>query len=140
MLRYITSSELDSVGGETITVGDGGQQLLLPGPPPPVNHSRLVTQIVVAETDVSHSGTYGCEPGDAPPAKVKVHVIDGNNNMRLFLYHIVVYVANIQALTLFYVTNEETKGRRGSMKRGSPSFFFWCWLGEVSACISHWTA
>ena len=44
---------------------------------PSTDHSRLVTEIVVAETDVLHSGTYGCQPGDAPPAQVKVHVIDG---------------------------------------------------------------
>ena len=34
-------------------------------------------QIVVAETDVFHSGVYQCEPGSAPTAKVNVHVLDG---------------------------------------------------------------
>ena len=39
--------------------------------------NRVVTQILVPETDVHHSGTYQCEPGASPFAKVNVHVIDG---------------------------------------------------------------
>lgn len=38
---------------------------------------RVMTRIVVAETDVQHSGTYKCEPGAAPTATVNVHVLDG---------------------------------------------------------------
>jgi len=79
MLRYISSEELDGPdGGVETSVRDGSS----PGVVrrrglPSSDHSRLVTEIVVAETDVLHSGTYGCQPGDAPPAQVKVHVIDG---------------------------------------------------------------
>ena len=38
---------------------------------------HVITQIVVAETVVSHSGKYKCEPGGAPGDEVLVHVLDG---------------------------------------------------------------
>ncbi len=41
------------------------------------NVDYIMTRIVVAETDVHHSGTYSCEPGEAPRASVHVHVLDG---------------------------------------------------------------
>lgn len=37
----------------------------------------VVSEIVIAETSVGHSGLYRCEPGAAPPDQVLVHVIDG---------------------------------------------------------------
>ncbi len=37
----------------------------------------MASSILVAETDVAHSGMYRCEPGDAPADHVLVHVIDG---------------------------------------------------------------
>ena len=39
--------------------------------------NRVVTQILVPETDVHHSGIYQCEPGASPTARVNVHVLDG---------------------------------------------------------------
>ena len=48
-----------------------------PGPLTANRDGEIVTRIVVAETDVSHSGRYRCEPGAAPPTEVLVHVIDG---------------------------------------------------------------
>ena len=45
----------------------------------PNEFGAVVTQIVVAETDVVHSGVYKCEPGAAPEAKVNVHVLDGKH-------------------------------------------------------------
>ena len=59
MLRYLSHSESGS------TAVDG----------------VVSTQILVAETAVSHSGTYRCEPGAAPPAQVLVHVLDGGKNL-----------------------------------------------------------
>ena len=41
------------------------------------NATGIVTQIVITDTDVHHSGVYQCEPGAAPTAKVNVHVLDG---------------------------------------------------------------
>ena len=38
---------------------------------------EVITQILVAETAVSHSGRYKCEPGAAPHDQVVVHVLDG---------------------------------------------------------------
>eukprot|EP00095_Tigriopus_kingsejongensis_P000747 snap_masked-scaffold273_size229271-processed-gene-1.9 protein:Tk00747 transcript:snap_masked-scaffold273_size229271-processed-gene-1.9-mRNA-1 annotation:"neuronal growth regulator 1-like" len=38
---------------------------------------EILTQIVVAETAVGHSGRYRCEPSNAPHAEVLVHVLDG---------------------------------------------------------------
>ena len=62
MLKYISSDE----GGTSL------QQLRSRGP-----HGLIVSSVVFGETSVAHSGTYKCEPGAAPPAKVLVHVIDG---------------------------------------------------------------
>lgn len=39
--------------------------------------NKVMSQILVAKTDVIHSGTYQCEPGAAPAAIVNVHVLDG---------------------------------------------------------------
>ena len=39
--------------------------------------SSIVSRILIAETAVTHSGRYRCEPGDAPHDEVMVHVIDG---------------------------------------------------------------
>ena len=39
--------------------------------------NQVVTKILIKETDVHHSGTYQCEPGASPSAKVNVHVLDG---------------------------------------------------------------
>ena len=39
--------------------------------------NQVVTQILIKETDVHHSGSYQCEPGASPLAKVNVHVLDG---------------------------------------------------------------
>ena len=41
------------------------------------NMTGIVTQIVITDTDVHHSGIYQCEPGAAPTARVNVHVLDG---------------------------------------------------------------
>jgi len=67
MLKYITSKELSEGSSWASSSVSSASSM----------HGQIVTQIVVAETDVSHSGTYQCEPGAAPTAKVKVHVIDG---------------------------------------------------------------
>ena len=40
-------------------------------------YGLIVSGVVFGETSVGHSGTYKCEPGAAPAAKVLVHVIDG---------------------------------------------------------------
>ena len=39
--------------------------------------NQVVTKILIKETDVHHSGSYQCEPGASPLAKVNVHVLDG---------------------------------------------------------------
>ena len=39
--------------------------------------NQVITKILIKETDVQHSGTYQCEPGASPTAKVNVHVLDG---------------------------------------------------------------
>ena len=39
--------------------------------------NQVVTKILIKETEVHHSGTYQCEPGASPSAKVNVHVLDG---------------------------------------------------------------
>ena len=41
-----------------------------------------VSGVVFGETSVGHSGTYKCEPGAAPAAKVLVHVIDGERDRK----------------------------------------------------------
>ena len=56
MLKYVESSQLTRLAGDS---------------------NYIMTRIVVAETDVHHSGTYSCEPGEAPRASVNVHVLDG---------------------------------------------------------------
>lgn len=61
MLKYI-SPEAAAGSSEALTTNRDGV---------------IVTRIVVAETDVSHSGRYRCEPGAAPSTEVLVHVIDG---------------------------------------------------------------
>ena len=48
----------------------------------------LITQIVITDTEVQHSGTYKCEPGDAPAAKVQVHVLDGETIINLYSLYI----------------------------------------------------
>jgi hypothetical protein len=42
---------------------------------------QVVTQVVVAETAVAHSGRYRCEPAEAPPDQVVVHVLDGEREI-----------------------------------------------------------
>ena len=39
--------------------------------------NQVVTKILIKETDVHHSGSYQCEPGASPAAKVNVYVVDG---------------------------------------------------------------
>ena len=39
--------------------------------------NQVVTKILIKETDVQHSGSYQCEPGASPAAKVNVYVVDG---------------------------------------------------------------
>ena len=68
MLKYISSDE----GGSSLQ-----QQLRSRGP-----HGLIVSSVVFGETSVAHSGTYKCEPGAAPPARVLVHVIDGEEQAR----------------------------------------------------------
>lgn len=43
----------------------------------PNSEGQVVSQVVVAETSVSHSGRYRCEPAQAPYDQVTVHVLDG---------------------------------------------------------------
>ena len=56
MLRYIDDSKLLRSSG---------------------NDNQVVTKILIKETDVQHSGSYQCEPGASPAAKVNVYVVDG---------------------------------------------------------------
>ena len=51
------------------------------------NSTLISTRIVVTDTDVQHSGTYKCEPGDAPIASVSVHVLDGKFLFAFILPH-----------------------------------------------------
>ena len=44
-------------------------------------NNQVVTKIIIKETDVQHSGSYQCEPGASPSAKVNVHVLDGELNL-----------------------------------------------------------
>ena len=63
MLKYISPDGADD---------DGTSSLSSRGP-----YGLIVSGVVFGETSVGHSGTYKCEPGAAPAAKVLVHVIDG---------------------------------------------------------------
>jgi hypothetical protein len=74
MLKYISPetappSSLTARDGAGGLWGDGGD--------------IVVSEIVVAETSVGHSGTYKCEPGAAPADEVLVHVIDGKFKKRI---------------------------------------------------------
>ena len=53
------------------------------------NNNQVVTKIIIKETDVPHSGSYQCEPGASPSAKVNVHVLDGEK------YHIAYFKTSI---------------------------------------------
>ena len=63
MLKYISPDG----------AGDRASPLLTSRGP----YGLVVSGVVFGETSVGHSGTYRCEPGAAPAAKVLVHVIDG---------------------------------------------------------------
>ena len=71
MLKYVGNSgtnEQQNAAKDMIVPSNGSQS------------GDLITQIVITDTEVQHSGTYKCEPGDAPAAKVQVHVLDGESH------------------------------------------------------------
>ena len=77
MLKYVGNSG-------TNEQQNAAKDMIVPSNGSPTS-GDLITQIVITDTEVQHSGTYKCEPGDAPAAKVQVHVLDGETIIRLSL-------------------------------------------------------
>ena len=75
MLKYVGNSG-------TNEQQNAAKDMIVPSNGSPTS-GDLITQIVITDTEVQHSGTYKCEPGDAPAAKVQVHVLDGETIIRL---------------------------------------------------------